>query len=77
VAKPDPAREGDWRVVGWVTSGGYAHYVGLSMAQGYVPAALAERGEEGLFEVEIMGERRRARIAVEPPFDPEGARMRM
>lgn len=77
VAKPDPSRDGDWRVVGWVTSGGYAHYVGLSMAQGYVPAALAERGEDGLFEVEIMGERRRARIAVEPPFDPDGARMRM
>ncbi len=77
VAKPDPARDGDWRVVGWVTSGGYAHYVGQSMAQGYLPAALAERGEAGLFEVEIMGERRPARIALEPPFDPQGERMRM
>ncbi|MFZ2099420.1 MAG: FAD-dependent oxidoreductase, partial [Oricola sp.] len=33
--------DGDWRVVGWVTSGGYAHGVRLSMAQGYLPAALA------------------------------------
>ena len=33
-------RDGDWRVVGWVTSGGYAHYVERSMAQGYVPAAI-------------------------------------
>jgi dimethylglycine dehydrogenase len=74
--KPDPVRDGDWRVVGWVTSGGYAHYVGLSMAQGYIPAALAERAETGLFEVEIMGVRRAARIAVDPPFDPTGARMR-
>ncbi|GAB4348632.1 MAG: FAD-dependent oxidoreductase [Oricola sp.] len=68
--------DGDWRVVGWVTSGGFAHGVGLSMAQGYVPAALAERAEEGLFEIEILGERRPARIAAEPPFDRKGERMR-
>ena len=76
MAKPDPSRDGDWRVVGWVTSGGYAHFVQHSMAQGYIPAALAEREEAGLFEVEIMGERRSARIALEPPFDPDGAKMR-
>lgn len=74
---PDPSRDGDWRVVGWVTSGGYAHYVQHSMAQGYIPAALAEQGDVGLFEVEILGERRAARIALEPPFDPDGSRMRM
>jgi len=74
--KPSPSREGDWRVVGWVTSGGYAHFVRASMAQGYIPAALAENGDAGMFQVEIMGERRAARIALEPPFDPEGARMR-
>ena len=73
---PVPAVEGDWRVVGWVTSGGYGHHVGLSLAQGYIPASLAERSEEGLFEVEILGKRRPARIALEPPFDPQGARMR-
>ena len=75
--RPDPVRDGDWRVVGWVTSGGYAHWVRASMAQGYLPAELAGRGEEGLFAVEIMGERRPARIALEPPFDPAGERMRM
>ena len=68
--------DGDWRVIGWVTSGGYAHGVEASMAQGYVPAALAERAEEGLFEIEILGKRCPARIAVEPPFDPSGERMR-
>lgn len=76
VPRPDPVRDGDWRVVGWVTSGGYAHGAGASMAQGYLPAALAERGEEGVFEVEIMGIRCPARIALVPPFDPEGKRMR-
>jgi dimethylglycine dehydrogenase len=68
--------DGDWRVVGWVTSGGYAHFVEKSMAQGYVPAALAENTSEGLFEIEILGKRRPARILVEPPFDPSGAKMR-
>ncbi|AMS41964.1 glycine cleavage system protein T [Aminobacter sp. Y103A] len=68
--------DGDWRVVGWVTSGGYAHYVEKSMAQGYVPAALAENEAEGLFEIEILGHRRPARINVEPPFDPSGDKMR-
>ena len=68
--------DGEWRVVGWVTSGGYAHYVKKSMAQGYVPAALAENESEGLFEIEILGHRRPARINVEPPFDPAGEKMR-
>ena len=68
--------DGAWRVVGWVTSGGYAHYVGKSMAQGYVPAALAADESEGLFEIEILGHRRKARINVEPPFDPKGEKMR-
>ena len=63
----------DGAVVGWVTSGGYAHHVGASVALGYVPAALAEA--QG-FAIEILGERRAARIARAPLFDPTGARMR-
>ncbi len=70
------AVQGEWRVVGWVTSGGYAHYVGHSMAQGYVPAELATNENNGLFEVEILGVRRSARINIEPPFDPSGEKMR-
>ncbi len=68
--------DGDWRVVGWVTSGGYGHSVEASLAQAYVPAQLAERGEEGLFEIEILGHRCAARIAIEPLFDPQGEKMR-
>jgi dimethylglycine dehydrogenase len=68
--------DGQWRVVGWVTSGGYAHHVQKSMAQGYVPAALAGNDGEGLFEIEILGARRSARINIEPLFDPTGAKMR-
>ena len=64
----------DGKVVGWVTSGGYGHYVERSLAQGYVPAELAANGSS--FEIEILGERRPARLQMEPLFDPEGARMR-
>jgi dimethylglycine dehydrogenase len=65
----------DGKVVGWVTSGGYAHYVDRSLAQGYVPRELALDSADG-FEIEILGERRPARLQPEPLFDPEGARMR-
>ncbi|MEP6609568.1 MAG: FAD-dependent oxidoreductase [Burkholderiaceae bacterium] len=64
----------DGQVVGWVTSGGYGHYVGKSIALAYVPAALAEV-PSGL-QVEILGERRAAAIATRSLHDPEGSRMR-
>src|SRR6266849_2946099 len=64
----------DGKVQGWVTSGGYAHHVGKSIALAYVPAELA-RANRG-FEIEILGERRAATIAAEPLFDPRGERMR-
>jgi dimethylglycine dehydrogenase len=67
----------DGKVVGWVTSGGYAHYVDKSLAQGYVPRALAADGANGAFEIEIIGDRRKATIVPEPLFDPQGKRMRM
>jgi dimethylglycine dehydrogenase len=64
----------DGEVVGWITSGGYGHCVGKSIALGYVPAALATAASG--FEVEILGERRAASLAREPLLDPEGERMR-
>jgi dimethylglycine dehydrogenase len=65
------------KVVGWVTSGGYGHFVERSLAQGYVPRALALDTSAGSFEIEILGERRSATVIAEPLFDPQGARMRM
>jgi dimethylglycine dehydrogenase len=67
----------DGKVVGWVTSGGYGHYVDRSLAQGYVPVALAGDLGQGAFEVEIIGDRRKATVVAEPLFDPQGRRMRM
>ena len=64
----------DGKVVGWITSGGYGHCVGKSIALGYVPSALANASEP--FEVEILGERRRARLGEQALHDPSGERMR-
>jgi dimethylglycine dehydrogenase len=62
------------QVVGWVTSGGFGHRTGKSLALGYVrtDVAAATRG----FEIELIGERRAAVRLTEPPFDPSGTRMR-
>ena len=64
----------DGRVVGWVTSGGYGHCVGQSIALGYVPGAL-EGATDG-FEIEILGERRRSERVSAPLCDAAGIRMR-
>jgi dimethylglycine dehydrogenase len=76
ISKPESQRDGEWRVVGWVTSGGYGHWVEQSLAQAYLPTQLSERADKGLFEIEILGIRRPAIIAPEPLFDPSGAKMR-
>jgi len=66
-----------WRggkVVGWVTSGGFGHSVGKSLALGYIEKAAAAASDG--FEVEIIGERRPATRLDAPIFDPQGLRMR-
>ncbi|MEY3111186.1 MAG: hypothetical protein RIT23_317 [Actinomycetota bacterium] len=65
----------DGKVVGWITSGGYAHYSGVSLALGYIPAELANEGTKG-FEIEIIGKMRPATLQLEPVLDPSGSRMR-
>jgi dimethylglycine dehydrogenase len=64
----------DGKPLGWVTSGGYGHFVGTSLALGYVPREVADAIDG--FEIEIIGERRRAKRLAAPLFDPTGARMR-
>jgi dimethylglycine dehydrogenase len=63
------------KVVGWITSGGYAHYSGVSLALGYIPAELAKPGTTG-FEIEIIGKMRPASLQLDPVLDPSGSRMR-
>jgi dimethylglycine dehydrogenase len=64
----------DDRVVGFVTSGGYGHTVGASIALAYVEPEYAT--PDMPLRVTILGEERAARIAPEPLYDPSGARMR-
>lgn len=76
----------DGKVVGWVTSGAYGHRVGQSLALGYVPVAVAVAGaaagvassefSSSKFEIEIIGERRKAVLLAGSAFDPTGACMR-
>jgi dimethylglycine dehydrogenase len=64
----------DERVVGITTSGGYGHWLGRSLAIAYLDAPLAAPGTT--LAVEILGDRRIARVLSEPPFDPENRRPR-
>jgi dimethylglycine dehydrogenase len=64
----------DDEVVGFVTSGGYAHFVEKSVALGLIPKAIAN--QDAAFEIEILGSRRPARLITEALLDPPGARMR-
>lgn len=64
----------DGGIIGFVTSGGYGHFIGASLAIGYVETARAIDGGE--CAVEILGEQRAARISLTAPFDPGGERMR-
>ncbi|MCI2398106.1 FAD-dependent oxidoreductase [Aliiroseovarius subalbicans] len=64
----------DGEVVGWVTSGGYAHASGVSVAMGYVPREMVAR-DDG-WQVELLGERLDARMQRVPLFDANGAAMR-
>jgi dimethylglycine dehydrogenase len=64
----------DGKVVGWVTSGGYAHGAGKSVAMGYVPKAVADSADG--FEIELLGKRHKATPQPAPLFDAEQRRMR-
>ena len=59
---------------GWVTSGGYAHASGVSVAMGYVPKALADI-EQG-WGIELLGEALAAQLQPNALFDHNAERMR-
>jgi len=60
------------RMVGYVTSGGYGHRTGLSIALGYVDRDAAVPGEG--FVIPILGQARPAKLVPEPVYDPQGER---
>jgi dimethylglycine dehydrogenase len=69
--------DGIWiedRLVGLVTSGAYGHHVGKSLALAYVDRDVLETNPE--LTVFVVGEPRTARILPEPPYDPNGTKLR-
>lgn len=69
----EPIRYRD-EVKGWITSGGYAHASGVSVAMGYVPKEIAD--EKDGWSIDILGERLSATLQTESLFDPKAERMR-
>ncbi|MFQ6018960.1 MAG: FAD-dependent oxidoreductase, partial [Kiloniellaceae bacterium] len=62
------------RMVGRATAGAYGHFLGKSLAQGYVRPEVAEPGTE--IEIEILGERRPAVVIPESPYDPDNTSLK-
>jgi dimethylglycine dehydrogenase len=70
----EPIWQGDQRV-GFVTSGGYGHHTGKSLAMGLLNTQVNE-GDEPLM-VDVVGQRRGVVTLKEPAWDPAGERMRI
>jgi dimethylglycine dehydrogenase len=69
----EPLFAGD-KVIGVTTSGGYGHTVKKSLAFAFVDPEFAKPGST--FDVEILGERRRATVLAEPVYDPKNLRLK-
>ena len=64
----------DGKRIGFITSGGYAHHLGTSMAMALIDADLAVPGTELI--TYIVGAERKATVIPPSPYDPKGAQMR-
>ena len=62
------------QMIGRATSGYYGHFLKKSLAIGYVKPDYAAPGTA--LEVEILGERRKATVLVESPYDPDNNDLR-
>jgi 4-methylaminobutanoate oxidase (formaldehyde-forming) len=65
---------GGGRVVGWVSSGGYGHAVGKSIAYAYLPVEYSTPGRT--FEIELFGQQIPATVVQAPLWDAKGERIR-
>ncbi|MDQ2067913.1 FAD-dependent oxidoreductase [Xinfangfangia sp. CPCC 101601] len=69
----EPIWQGDKRV-GYVTSGGYGHTIGKSLAIAMIDRSCAEVGT--VLSTHIVGEECRVTVIPTSPYDPEGKAMR-
>ena len=70
----DEAVMKDGEAVGFVSSGGYAHHVGCSVALAYLPAELAAASTK--LEVEILGQFWPAEVLGQPLYDANASLLR-
>ena len=70
----EPLFDRDGRLVGRATAGYYGHTLNKSLGLGYVKPDFAAAGSE--LEIEILGERKRATVLVDSPYDPENKDLR-
>jgi dimethylglycine dehydrogenase len=64
----------DGKRVGFITSGGYGHSLGKSLALALVDVEVEAEGTE--LSVHVVGRERPARVIAPSPYDPEGKAMR-
>jgi len=69
----EPVWKGERRI-GFITSGGYGHHVGKSLAMALV--AVEHADERGDLRAHVVGVERAARIVEPSPYDPGGSVMR-
>ena len=69
----EPVWQGD-RLAGYVTSGGYGHSVGRSLAMAMLDREAANVGTD--LTVHVVGKARAARVIAPSPYDPQGKAMR-
>jgi dimethylglycine dehydrogenase len=70
----EPIFAGDGRMIGRATSGYYGHCLRKSLAIGYVKPEFAAVGTE--LWIEVLGERKRATVLVDSPYDPQNTDLR-
>ena len=69
----EPVYDGDV-IIGVTTSGAYGHCVQKSLAFAYVNSGFESPGTT--FDIEILGERRKAKVLPEAAWDPTNERLR-
>jgi len=70
----EPLFDGKGNIIGRATAGYYGHALRKSLGLGYVKPEFAAVG--GDIEIEILGERKRATVLVDSPYDPENQDLR-
>jgi dimethylglycine dehydrogenase len=69
----EPVMDGE-KVIGVTTSGGYGHTVAKSLCFAYVEPSHMKPGAR--FDIEILGDRRKATVLAEPAYDPGNTDLR-